>query len=251
MEKKLSVPLGELTIDCTIVRDTRKTLKIAVSPAGEVVVTIPRRMTQHDVVIQIERHRAWLLKRLTQSANVQTQYRDIINLQSAVLYGTRFAIVNINDGKSRSSLHWDGSCLKAANCEQKLKQKLMEFYKKETTASLNRMIPEFAVIVGAQPSFYCAKSQKRLWGSCNSKKELRFNLLLCMMPIPVIEYVVVHELCHLKQMNHSPAFWREVARILPDYEVRRHMLRTFGDSLAAVYTEVWVKANEVCLYPLL
>lgn len=238
MEKKLPISLGDITIDCTIVRVKRRTLKIAVSPAGEVVVTIPQRMAQSEVSLQIARHRAWLLKRLQQCANVQTQFRDVINLQSAILYGTRYAILNENDGKKHSRVEWDGACIKAANCEQKLKQKLMEFYKKETTASLNRMIPQFAASVGAQPKSYCAKSQKRLWGSCNSKKELRFNQLLCMMPTPVIEYVVVHELCHLKQMNHSPAFWREVAQVLPDYEARRHTLRTFGDSLAAVYTEI-------------
>lgn len=69
------------------------------------------------------------------------------------------------------------------------------------------------------------KEQKTRWGSCSSKGNLNFNWKLVLMPERIMDYVVVHELAHRKQMNHSPAFWREVEAVLPDYRERRQWLR--------------------------
>lgn len=69
------------------------------------------------------------------------------------------------------------------------------------------------------------KEQKTRWGSCSSKGNLNFNWKLALMPERIMDYVVVHELAHRKQMNHSAAFWREVEIVLPDYRERRQWLR--------------------------
>ena len=75
------------------------------------------------------------------------------------------------------------------------------------------------------------RNQKTRWGSCSSKGNLNFNCLLMLTPPEVIDYVVVHELCHRKEMNHSKAFWDEVAHVLPDYEKARLWLKTEGDMI--------------------
>ena len=66
------------------------------------------------------------------------------------------------------------------------------------------------------------------WGSCSSKRNLNFNWRLVMAPVEVLDYVIVHELCHLKEMNHSPAFWELVEGVLPDYRTQREWLKTCG-----------------------
>jgi hypothetical protein len=76
------------------------------------------------------------------------------------------------------------------------------------------------------------KSQKSRWGSCSLAGNLNFNWRLLLAPLPVLDYVVVHELCHLKEPNHGPGFWRLVARGCPDYAARRRWLRTNGATLA-------------------
>jgi predicted metal-dependent hydrolase len=75
------------------------------------------------------------------------------------------------------------------------------------------------------------RTQKTRWGSCSAAGNLNFNALLMLTPPDVQDYVIIHELCHRKQMNHSPAFWREVEHIMPDYRERRNWLKKNGGAL--------------------
>ena len=75
------------------------------------------------------------------------------------------------------------------------------------------------------------RNQKTRWGSCSAKGNLNFNWRLILAPEPVLDYVVIHELAHRKEMNHSPAFWAEVEKILPDYRERRKWLKTYGQTV--------------------
>ena len=98
---------------------------------------------------------------------------------------------------------------------------------------LPQRVAYFAAILGVTYGRITVRSQKSRWGSCSAKGNLNFNCLLMLAPPAVQDYVVVHELCHRKEMNHSPAFWAEVAGVLPDYAVHRHWLRENGTGLIA------------------
>ena len=98
-----------------------------------------------------------------------------------------------------------------------------------------QMLPDrvrfWAARIGVSYGRITVRRQHTLWGSCSSRGNLSFNGLLAAVPPEVCDYVVVHELCHRLQMNHSPAFWAEVARAMPDYESRRRWLRENGAAL--------------------
>ena len=86
----------------------------------------------------------------------------------------------------------------------------------------------FAKRMGVTYKRITIREQKTRWGSCSSAGNLNFNWLLILAPPEVLDYVVVHELCHRREMNHSQAFWKEVEKILPDYRERQKWLKDNG-----------------------
>lgn len=101
----------------------------------------------------------------------------------------------------------------------------------EAAQYLPQRVAHFAPKIGVTYGRITIRAQHTRWGSCSSKGNLNFNCLLMHMPPEVIDYIVVHELCHRKEMNHSPKFWAEVAKILPNYKEQKHWLKQNGPSL--------------------
>ena len=102
--------------------------------------------------------------------------------------------------------------------------------------ALERIPPRvqaWAARVGVSYGRITIRSQRTRWGSCSSKGNLNFNCLLMCCPDAVVDYVIVHELCHRKEMNHSPRFWAEVERVLPDYRAALRWLKTDGEAVIA------------------
>ena len=91
----------------------------------------------------------------------------------------------------------------------------------------------FAPKIGVTYGRITIRNQRSKWGSCSAKGNLYFNCLLVLAPPEVLDYVVVHELCHRKAMNHSREFWTEVERVLPDYRLHRQWLKQHGGALIA------------------
>ena len=98
---------------------------------------------------------------------------------------------------------------------------------------LEEKLPHYAARIGVSFNRVTIRAQKSKWGSCTAGGNLNFNCLLMLAPEEVLDYVIVHELCHRKHMDHSPAFWAEVARILPDYQKPRKWLKENGGILLA------------------
>jgi len=94
-------------------------------------------------------------------------------------------------------------------------------------------VAHFAPLVGVSYGRITIRNQRSRWGSCSSQGNLNFNCLLMLCPPPVQDYVVVHELCHRKEMNHSSRFWAEVERVMPDYKIHRQWLRDNGTAIMA------------------
>ena len=109
----------------------------------------------------------------------------------------------------------------------------LETLKTRAAEDLAARTARLAPLVGVDYGRITVRSQVSRWGSCSARGNLSFNCLLMLCPPEVRDYVVIHELCHRQQMNHSSAFWAEVERVLPDYREARRWLRQNGPALVA------------------
>ena len=103
----------------------------------------------------------------------------------------------------------------------------------QAAKALQEKVSRFARQMGVSYGRITIRSQRTRWGSCSAKGNLNFNCLLMLMPQEVQDYVVIHELCHRREMNHSAAFWAEVEKYCPDYRNCRKWLKDNGASLIA------------------
>lgn len=111
------------------------------------------------------------------------------------------------------------------------KEQLEKWYRKEAAAVFGEKAEEFAQALSVSFQDIRIKDQKSRWGSCSSKRNMNFNWRLLMAPEPVCDYVIIHELCHLIHMNHSPDFWNLVESVCPDYRQYKKWLKENGKQL--------------------
>ena len=117
--------------------------------------------------------------------------------------------------------------------EEKLTDSELKELRERTSILVTERVRYFAPLVGVTYNQIAIRVQRARWGSCSSKGNLNFNCLLALVPPDVLDYIVVHELCHRKELNHSERFWTEVGKVLPDYKIRKKWLKDNGANLIA------------------
>ncbi len=114
---------------------------------------------------------------------------------------------------------------------EELRRHLEKWYIRQARELITERLELFSSIIGVKVNNVRLKNQKTRWGSCSRKRNLNFNWKLIMAPIVIVDYVIVHELCHIKQMNHSPQFWVLVENQISDYKMMRKWLKENGGKL--------------------
>jgi predicted metal-dependent hydrolase len=111
---------------------------------------------------------------------------------------------------------------------RKYKEDIRTWYKSQTSKIIYERLPLISSKLDLRYNRVLIKSQKSSWGSCSKNKNLNFNLLLAALPSEIIDYVIIHELMHLKELNHSKRFWELVNMQDPDYKHHRKVLHTYS-----------------------
>ena len=109
-----------------------------------------------------------------------------------------------------------------------VKNALMDWYREQAEKKIFERMNYYARLIGKQPKSIKIRNHKRQWGSCSGNGNVRFNWKIIMTPISVLDYVIVHELCHLIYPHHSSQFWQKVQSIIPDYKKKRDLLKEYS-----------------------
>ncbi len=116
--------------------------------------------------------------------------------------------------------------------KRRFKQDIFKWYKEETTKVINVRLPRIASELNIKYNAFCIKRENSRWGSCSKKGNIHFNALLSAAPIEVINYVIIHELMHIVEPNHSTEFWNHVRKADPEYIDHKKWLSTYGSLIS-------------------
>lgn len=200
-------------------RSRRKTLSLSVNRNAEVVVRAPLRASEDVINRFIRQHEIWIKKRLAEIESVRLNLSDGARIS---LFGEKYVIA-----EGKASLRNGYLFLPEENRADALIALLKREVKKKTAERTARYAEER----GFSYSAVRISSARGRWGSCSRKSNISYSFRIAFLPVDIIDYIIVHELCHTRHFNHSVQFWREVEQILPDYKLRRKALKLYGNMM--------------------
>ncbi|OGR29675.1 MAG: hypothetical protein A2139_10535 [Desulfobacca sp. RBG_16_60_12] len=214
--------LADLDIEYRV-SPRRKSIGLMVTTEGKVVVTLPRGASQASLARALEKHGAWIERRVAERQAAWGRLKE----GEAHFLGQPYRLTAV--GGTPGAVSLDGGEIRVAlDAGADLWAQLTAWYREEAFRLLRERVSHWGAKMGLAPGPVALKEWKRRWGECHPDGQLRFNWRLILCPPAVIDYVVVHELAHLLVAGHNPRFWGQVAKVLPDYAARRRWLNREG-----------------------
>ncbi len=222
--------------------------RIVVKP-GQVEIVAPLQIPEHKLHKFVQAKQQWItqaLKKMAasspqQSGFVPFEYKSGANI---IYQGNVYPLTVMPTKLKRIKIEFtDGytafvpEALNPDEHNHQIREALIRWMKKQTKQLVERMVESHAAKHQLNPRTITIKTQKSRWGSCGIHNDININWLLIMAPKEVLEYVVVHELCHIRVKNHSSQFWSLVSEHLPDYQNRRNWLKKQGRSLMLAFSD--------------
>jgi len=214
-----------------VIRTKRKTFALVINPDGSLTVRAPLRATKKQINSLIEKHDQWIR---TQQEKVLEANRNFLPKKytagETFLYLGSRAPLEIVERQAASLVLKDKFYI-ASRALPSAQETFKEWYRKQAYEVFSQRTAQHASQNGFHYNTVRVKDMKTRWGSCSSKGNLNFNLRLVMAPLPVIDYVIIHELCHLKVKNHSKDFWSLVGSHMLGYKEHLSWLKHNGHTL--------------------
>lgn len=209
-------------ISYTLIRTKRKTVAIQVKSDGSVAVRAPQRLAKREIDRMVQQKEGWILAHQQQmQQRQQAQESFCLSDGRLPLLGGWLPISYID---AKPPFCSQGTCFLARGEEAELWEQAERLYRSIAREQLERRVADYANRMGVHPTGLRITGAKGRWGSCSGKNSLNFSWRLILAPEHCVDYVVVHELCHILHHDHSTAFWQEVERWFPDWQQCREQL---------------------------
>ncbi len=215
----------------------RKTTDIVIERNGLVTVRPPTGLSPEQVDAVVHSKRMWIYKNLAEwrDLNATAVVREWVNGESFLYLGRSYRLSLMADQSTDLKLNQGRFCLKRSLIDQggeaAAKKAFEHFYTTKGESRIKDRVANYAPKVGVHPCGLRVKDLGYRWASCTKNNQLQFHWKCMMAPPKIIDYMVVHELCHIHHRNHMDLFWNEVDKVMPDYQERKQWLKRYGAGL--------------------
>lgn len=215
-----------------LIRTKRKTIALIIRPDGSLEVRAPLDLPKKDILEWVASKSGWIEKHRQQIVQSQTEQAKSADrpFQSGDLFyimGKTYPLRVIKTQNATLRLETTRLVM-SSDLLPHAQTVLQRFLTNYLNGMLSFRLLHFIERIGKRPVKVRISNARTRWGSCSSNGNIAFNWRLAMAPPEILDYIIVHELTHLKHPNHSRAFWAEVARLLPDYKARKQWLKRYG-----------------------
>ncbi len=221
----------------------KKTIALQVRPDLQVVILVPPFLRDEFIRQAVLKRAPWIIekKRKLKQIHAGMSKKEFVSGEAFHYLGRQYRLKVVRSDVKKAALCRlaNGrflvevvSGLSERAAVDAVREKLTEWYRERAEVKIRERVRAYTGVIGKEPKEVLLGNQEKRWGSCSRSGVLRFNWRIIMAPISVMDYVVVHELCHHIHSNHSPEFWHAVESVIPDYLGKRN----------------WLKANSTLLF---
>ena len=239
---KLKFEYKDKEIEFNIIRRKRKSISIKIESTGQVIVSAPLRVNKEEILKVVKSKSDWIVKNQAEikKRGLNKITREISEGSTFMYLGEEYplhlifdeGIKNITVELSKESLERQRFIIHTNTIDvEKIKMAFEKWYREETLKIVTKRINYYADNFKDKVTNIRVKEQKRRWASCTGKNAILFNWRISMARADVLDYIVVHEMCHMDHRNHSKYFWNRVEEIMPNYKEKHAWLKTNGMNL--------------------
>ena len=232
---KLKVQYGTKELEFKVEFRNRDTMSISVEPPNNILVVAPIGTPEEDIKGIVKSRGRWIVQKLFEFRNIDAKRidREFVNGESFMYLGRSYSLqiyvdetlqndFNVKLFRGKFHVHVK------EKSDEIIKAAMEAWYREKTEEQVKKRIKYYQKFFDKKPSSIKVKEQKKRWASCTSNDELLFNWRCAMAKATALDYIVVHEMCHMYYKNHSQVFWDLLASVMSDYETRKEWLRDYG-----------------------
>jgi predicted metal-dependent hydrolase len=215
--------------------DRRKTASIKITE-GKVVVIVPKSLSIKEINDLVVEKQNWIKQKLAIHKDTPKAIsKKFVAGESFSYLGKNYSLIIEPGPQSTCKIHQDNFIVSVNNLKvdstSEIKQLLRKWYQQQAEIILLEKTEKYAEIIDVRPSKITIKTFKSRWGSCSIHGNIQYNWKIIMAPECIINYLIVHELCHILHHNHSPLFWKTVAKYHPSFKESKAWLKTNANLL--------------------
>lgn len=214
--------------DYTLIRSARrrKTISLLIRPDGTILVQAPRTMPKAEIEAFLRTKRPWLVRKLQEQSLRHPPARRIAPGETFPYLGVPYPLEIVPASDRSEPLTFTGRSFRLSeNAISGGRALFARWYRRQALTYLSGRVAIFSLRLGVLPRGLRIGVARRRWGSCSPENRLSFTWRLILAPPDVVDYVVIHELAHIREKNHAPAFWSLVAGLSPRYQEHRRWLK--------------------------